>query len=59
MNRPHVFDPKHIDILESADRENRQNVDEILELLELEPYFFVADLGCGSGDTLQFLWRAK
>ena len=49
MNESHVFDPKHIDILESEDRKTWQNLKEIIGLLELKPSYVVADLGCGSG----------
>jgi ubiquinone/menaquinone biosynthesis C-methylase UbiE len=49
MNESHVFDPKHIDILESEDRKTWQNLEEIIGLLELKPSYVVADLGCGSG----------
>jgi len=49
MKESHVFDPKHIDILESEDRQTWQNPEEIMEVLELKPSFVVADLGCGSG----------
>ena len=49
MPESHIFDPKHIDILESADRKNWQNTDEIIELLKLKPSDVVADLGCGTG----------
>ena len=45
----HVFDPKHIDVLESEDRKDRQNPEEIIQLLNLKPTDVVADLGCGSG----------
>jgi len=49
MKKSHVFDPKHIDVLESEDRKTWQNPEEILELIELKPDYVVADLGCGSG----------
>ena len=49
MNESHVFDPKHVDILESEDRKTWQNLEEIIGLLELKPSYVVADLGCGSG----------
>ena len=49
MNESHIFDPKHIDALESEDRKTWQNPEEIIELLELKPSYVVADLGCGSG----------
>jgi ubiquinone/menaquinone biosynthesis C-methylase UbiE len=45
----HIFDPKHIEILESEDRKNWQDPDEIIEVLELKPSYVVADVGCGSG----------
>ena len=49
MKESHVFDPKHIAVLESEDRKTWQNTEEILMVLELKPYYIVADLGCGSG----------
>lgn len=49
MKESHVFDPKHIAVLESEDRKTWQNPEEIIELLELKPSYVVADLGCGSG----------
>ena len=49
MNESHIFDPKHIAVLESEDRKTWQNTEEILGLLGLKPYYIVADLGCGSG----------
>lgn len=49
MNKSHIFNSKHIDILESEDRKTWQNPQEIIELLELKPFYVVADLGCGSG----------
>ena len=49
MKESHVFDPKHIDVLESEDRKTWQNPEEIMEMLELKPYYIVADVGCGSG----------
>ena len=45
----HIFDPKHIDILESKERKNWQNPEEILNQLDLKEFQSVADLGCGSG----------
>ena len=49
MSESHIFDPKHIDALESEDRKTWQNREEIIGLLELKPSYVVADLGCGSG----------
>jgi len=49
MKQPHVFDPRHIAVLESEDRKVWQNPDEILNAVELKPHFIAADLGCGSG----------
>jgi len=49
MKKSHVFDPKHITVLESKDRKTWQNPEEIMEILELKPSYIVADLGCGSG----------
>lgn len=49
MSESHIFDPKHIDALESEDRKTWQNLEEIIGLLELKPSYVVADLGCGSG----------
>jgi ubiquinone/menaquinone biosynthesis C-methylase UbiE len=45
----HIFDPKHVEILESKIRKTWQNRQEIIELLKLKPSYVVADLGCGSG----------
>ena len=49
MNGSHLFDPKQTAILESKDRKKCQNPEEIIGLLELKPFYVVADLGCGSG----------
>ena len=49
MTDSHIFDPKRIHILESEDRKNWQNAEEIIDLLELESSDVVADLGCGTG----------
>ena len=49
MKESHVFDPKHIGILDSEDRQTWQNPEEIMEVLELKPSSVVADLGCGNG----------
>ena len=49
MKKLHVFDPKHIAVLESKDRKTWQNPEEIMKMLELKPSYVVADLGCGSG----------
>ncbi len=45
----HIFDPKHIAVLESENRKTWQNPEEILELIDLNPDYIAADLGCGSG----------
>ena len=49
MKESHVFDPKHVAVLESEDRKTWQNPEKILELLKLKPDYVAADLGCGSG----------
>jgi ubiquinone/menaquinone biosynthesis C-methylase UbiE len=49
MKESHVFDPKHIDVLEMEGRRIWQNPKEILETIEIKPDFVAADLGCGSG----------
>jgi ubiquinone/menaquinone biosynthesis C-methylase UbiE len=49
MKELHIFNPKHIDVLESEDRKTWQNSGEIIEILELKPSYVVADVGCGSG----------
>ncbi|PVX23085.1 MAG: hypothetical protein CW716_12965, partial [Candidatus Bathyarchaeum sp.] len=49
MAEHHIFDPKHSSALESEDRKNWQNPQEIIKLLELKPSYVVADLGCGTG----------
>jgi ubiquinone/menaquinone biosynthesis C-methylase UbiE len=49
MTDHHIFDPKHIDVLESEERKNRQNPEEIIQLFNLKPTDVVAELGCGSG----------
>jgi ubiquinone/menaquinone biosynthesis C-methylase UbiE len=49
MDEPHIFDPKHIETLESEERKTWQNREEIIQLLKLKPSYIVADLGCGSG----------
>ena len=48
-NNAHIFDAKHIQILESKERKNWQNPDEIMRQLELKSSQVVADQGCGSG----------
>jgi ubiquinone/menaquinone biosynthesis C-methylase UbiE len=45
----HIFNPKHIAVLEIEDRKIWQNPKEILETLNIEPNLVAADLGCGSG----------
>ncbi len=49
MKRSHVFDPSHISVLESEDRKIWQNPEKILGAVELQPNWYAADLGCGSG----------
>jgi ubiquinone/menaquinone biosynthesis C-methylase UbiE len=49
LTSPHIFNPKHIAILEMEDRKIWQNPEEILETLKIEPNLVAADLGCGSG----------
>ena len=49
MNEPNIFDPKHIETLESGERQIWQNREEIIQLLKLKASYLVADLGCGSG----------
>ncbi len=49
MAESHIFDPKHIAVLESEDRKNWQDPQEIIELLGLKSSYVVADLGCGTG----------
>lgn len=49
MNETHIFDPKHIETLESEERKTWQKREEIIQLLKLKPSYIVADLGCGSG----------
>jgi len=49
MKRSHVFDPRHIAVLEAEDRKVWQSPDEILNAVELRPDLVAADLGCGSG----------
>jgi ubiquinone/menaquinone biosynthesis C-methylase UbiE len=60
MKESHLFNPKHIGILESEDREIWQSPDAILNAVEIKPNFIVADLGCGSGYfTLPLAEKAK
>lgn len=49
MKKSNVFDPQHIEILESDDRKTWQNPEEIMDLLDLKSSYVVADIGCGSG----------
>jgi ubiquinone/menaquinone biosynthesis C-methylase UbiE len=44
-----VFDPKKIHVLEIKKRRSYLNPKKIISLLNLEPSFITADLGCGSG----------
>jgi ubiquinone/menaquinone biosynthesis C-methylase UbiE len=60
MAESHIFDPKHIEALESKDRKNWQNPTEIVNLLELDSSDIVADLGCGTGYfTVPFSRKVK
>jgi len=49
MKKSHVFDPKHVDVLEEEARKTWQNPEEILNTVDLRPTFVAVDLGCGSG----------
>jgi len=49
MKQSHLFDLKHIAVLESEDRRIWQSPDVILSAVEVKPNFVVADLGCGNG----------
>jgi len=49
MKKSHVFDPKHVDVLEEEARKTWQNSEEILNTVDLKPTFVAVDLGCGSG----------
>jgi ubiquinone/menaquinone biosynthesis C-methylase UbiE len=49
MTESHIFDPKKFAILESEDRKNWQNPEEIIPLLKLKPSYVVGDLGSGTG----------
>jgi ubiquinone/menaquinone biosynthesis C-methylase UbiE len=49
MNKTHVFDPKHVAVLEMEQRKLWENPEQILGLVEIRPDFVAADLGCGSG----------
>ena len=49
MDGHHIFDPNHVEILESEERKTWQNREEIIQLLRLKQSYVVADLGCGSG----------
>lgn len=49
MKQSHVFDPAHIDVLESEDRKMWQNPDKILYAVDLQPGWIAVDLGSGSG----------
>jgi len=45
----HLFDPRHVAVLESEDRRLWQKPDQVLNAVELKPNWVAADLGCGSG----------
>ena len=49
MKKSHVFDPRHIAVLEMEERKLWQNPEEILGAAEIKSNFVAADLGCGSG----------
>ena len=49
MKKSHVFDPKHVAILEMENRKLWENPEEILGAVEIKSDFVAADLGCGSG----------
>ncbi|MCW4015820.1 MAG: methyltransferase domain-containing protein [Candidatus Bathyarchaeota archaeon] len=49
MKKSHVFDPRHIEALESKERTAWQNPEEIIPILNLKPSYIAADLGCGTG----------
>ncbi|MEJ2241450.1 MAG: class I SAM-dependent methyltransferase [Candidatus Bathyarchaeota archaeon] len=49
MTKSNVFNPRNIEILESEDRKDWQNPQQILDLINLKSYYAVIDLGCGSG----------
>ncbi len=60
MKKSHVFDPRHIAILEMEDRKLWQNPEEILGAVEIKSDFVAVDLGCGSGFfTLPLSKKAK
>lgn len=49
MKKTHVFNPKHVAVLEMEQRKLWENPDQILGLVEIRPDFVAVDLGCGSG----------
>ena len=49
LNKSNVFNAKNIEILESDDRKNWQNSQQIIDLIDLKSHYVVIDLGCGSG----------
>ena len=49
MKKSHVFDPRHIGVLEIEERRLWENPGKVLSAVEVKPNFVVADLGCGSG----------
>lgn len=49
MKDAHLYDPAHIQALESENRKVWQDPEAILKRLEIKPDYVVADLGCGSG----------
>jgi ubiquinone/menaquinone biosynthesis C-methylase UbiE len=49
MKKTHVFNPKHVAVLEMEQRRLWENPDQILGLVKIRPNFIAADLGCGSG----------
>ena len=46
---PHKFDPKNIDALLSAERQNYLDPSRVMARLPLRPYQVLADIGCGPG----------
>ena len=49
MKDSHVFDPAHINVLESENRKAWQDPEAILEQIDIKPDYVAVDLGCGSG----------
>jgi ubiquinone/menaquinone biosynthesis C-methylase UbiE len=56
----HVFNPQHLDVLESENRKTWQNPEKILELINPKPDYVAANLGCGSGFfNVPLSWKVK